>query len=444
MTVTAHVEALLAAARRHGADHADAILVRNESESALVRQGVPEGIERSESVALGLRVFRGLRAAIVSTSVMDEREFDRLAEQACAMAQVVPEDRFGGLSPDAQSGVFDASGLELEDTQAPNMDALLARAREAEETALGFDGITNSSGASAGFGRTVIALGTSAGFLGSYARTSYSNAVSVLAGEGANMQRDYAGRSTVFLSDLISPAEIGREAATRALRRLNPVKPRTGTYPVIFDPRVSTSLLGHLTSAISGAAIARGTSFLKDSLGDKIFSSEINVIDDPRRLRGTGSRPFDAEGGSALRMNLIEEGVLQTWLLDSRSARQLGMRSNGRASRGVSSPPSPGITNLHLAPGSLAPDDLRSDIREGILVTELMGSSVNMLTGDYSRGASGFMIRDGQIAEPVAELTIAGNLKDMFARMIAGNDLEFRQGVNAPSVRIDDMSIAGI
>lgn len=441
---TTPVEALLAAARRHGADHADAILIRDESRGATVRKGVPEDIESSESVALGLRVFRGRRAATVSTSVLDEAEFDRLAEQACAMALVVPEDPYAGLAETALKGRFDAASLDLECGSAPSMDDLLARAREAEETALSFADITNTNGASAGHGRTSVMLATSDGFFGAYNRTGHSTSVSVLAGEGTSMQRDYAFRSSVHLEDLETPSVIGREAAERTLARVNPGRPRTGTYSVIYDPRVSTSLIGHLVGGINGAAIARGTSFLKDKLGERVFSTGVRIIDNPLRTRGAASRPFDAEGCAALPIDLVSDGVLQTWLLDSRSARQLGMTSNARASRGIGSPPSPGITNLHLAPGPLSATDLRADIREGILITELMGSSVNMLTGDYSRGASGFMIRNGEIAEPVAELTVAGNMNDMFARMIPGADLMFRSSVNAPSIRIDGMSIAGL
>ncbi|GBR10590.1 TldD/PmbA family protein [Gluconobacter frateurii] len=444
MSTTRHVEALLAAAKRHGADHADAIFIRNESESAMVRKGVPEGIERSESVALGLRVFRGQKAASVSTSVLDDAEFDRLAEQACAMALVVPEDRFGGLAPDAMIGHFDAAGLDLADTASPDMDILLSRAREAEEAALAVSGVTNTNGASVGHGRTVIALGTSAGFMGSYSRTGHSISASVLAGEAASMQRDYAYHSTVHLEDLDAPETIGRLAGERAVARINPGRPRTGTYDVIYDPRVSSSLVGHLVSAINGASIARGTSFLKEAMGTRILNAGLTVRDNPRLVRGLASRPFDGEGCAAEALDLVTDGVLQTWLLDSRSARQLGLRSNGRASRGVSGPPSPSVTNLHLAPGDLSAVELRSDIKEGILVTELMGSSVNMLTGDYSRGASGFMIRNGEIAEPVAELTIAGNLRDMFIRMVPASDLSFRSSVNAPSIRIDGMSIAGL
>ncbi|EHH69266.1 TldD/PmbA family protein [Gluconobacter morbifer] len=444
MTITTHVEALLAAARRHGADQADAILIRNEAEAALVRKGVPEDIERSEDVTLGLRVFRGKRAAAVSTSVLDEREFDRLAEQACAMALVVPEDRFAGLAPNALTGHFDATGLDLDDPAQLDMDALLAHARLAEEVALSHTGITNTNGASASRGRATVVLGTSAGFMGCYSRTSHSISASVLAGEGPSMQRDYAYHSAVHLSDLDAPEVIGQEAAERVLARLSPGRPKTGTYSVIYDPRVSSTLLGHLVAGINGAAVARGTSFLKDAMKTRVLGAGLRVHDDPRRPRGPASRPFDGEGCFAGPLDLVEDGILQTLLLDSRSGRQLDLPSNGRASRGVTSPPSPSVTNLHLAAGTLSPEALRSDIREGILVTELMGSSVNMLTGDYSRGASGFMIRNGEIAEPVAELTIAGNLRDMLARMVPASDLTFRRSVNAPSLRIDGMNIAGL
>ncbi|QDH17564.1 TldD/PmbA family protein [Swingsia samuiensis] len=444
MKITDHIETLLSAARRHGADHADAIFTHSESESAMVRQGAPEGIERSESVAIGLRVFRGQRIASVSTSVLNSAEFDKLAEQACAMALVVPEDQFAGLAPDAMIGSFDASGLDLQDHTTPSMDQLIQKARTTEEISLSFPDITNSGGASSGYSRTTIALGTSAGFLGHYTRTGYSTGVSVLAGTGNAMQRDYAYHSAVHFEDLETPEIIGKRAAERTLARFNPSRPKTGTYSVIYDPRVSSSLLGHLAGAINGAAIARGTSFLKDALNTQILPSNLTILDDPRRIRGLASRPFDAEGCSVEALEFVKNGVLQNWLLDTRSARQLGVKSNHRASRGVTSPPSPSVTNLSLSPGTLSIEELRCDIKEGILITEMMGSSINMLTGDYSRGAAGFMIRNGEIAEPIAEFTIAGNLKDMFSRMIPANDLLFRSSVNAPSIRIDNMSIAGL
>ncbi|GBR52023.1 zinc-dependent microcin-processing U62/PmbA/TldD [Neokomagataea thailandica NBRC 106555] len=443
MIDTTPVEALLDAAKRHGADAADALLIRDESTSALVRCGAPEGIERSESVRLGLRVFKGQRSASVSTTLLDADAFEQLAEQACAMAQFVPEDRFGGLAENCLKGRYDATGLDLDDPTTLSMDALLERAKETESIALSHNGITNSSGASAGQGRSTIVLGTSAGFTGAYQRSSHSLSTSVLAGSGASMQRDYAFHSATHFNDLESPQLIGNRAAEQALARLNPTRPRTGTYDVIYHPRVAASLIGHLVSGINGAAIARGTSFLKDALYQRILPHGMDVKDDPFLLRGRASRPFDGEACLPQALNLVEDGTLQHWLLDSRSARQLNLTSNARASRGTSGPPSPSTTNCYLTAGSLSPEALRADIREGFLITELMGSSINMLTGDYSRGASGFMIRNGEIAEPVAEVTIAGNLKSMFAALVAANDLEFRSGINAPSIRINNMSLAG-
>ena len=435
---------LIEAAKRAGADRADALMVASRSVSAMCRQGVPEGLEHSETLALGLRVFVGKRAASVSATALDPSRFEALAQQAVAMAHVVPEDAWAGaVDPDRQ-GVYDIAALDMVDpTEAPSLDALLARAREAEEIALGIKGITNSNGASAGYSRVEITLAESSGFSGAYAQTSHSNGISVLAGDGPSMQRDYAGHSTRHLTDLDSPALLGREAAKRALARMNPVKPRTGSFPVVFDPRVSSSLLGHLAGAINGSAIARGTSFLSGHKGKRILSEALSVIDDPTRARGLRSKPFDAEGLLPSPLAFVENGVLTDWILDGRSSRQLGLVNNGRASRGVGGPPSPAVGNFYLTGGTGSRAALMEDIVEGIYVTEMMGSSINGLTGDYSRGASGFMIRNGQLAEPVAELTIAGNLIEMFAALRAADDLVFRHGVDAPTLRIDAMSVAG-
>ncbi|AOX16360.1 TldD/PmbA family protein [Kozakia baliensis] len=438
------LQELLKTARKCGADRADAMLVSSTAISALCRKGVPEGMEHSETTGLGLRVFVGQRAAIVSATELTPGRFEQLAQQAVAMARVVPEDRYAGLGDPATQGIADIAALDIVDTHAaPDLPALLTRARMAEEAALAVNGVTNTNGASASYGRMDVALADSQGFAGNYARTSHSTSVSVLAGEGAQMQRDYAGHSVVHLSDLDDAETLGREAGERAVQRLNPTKPRTGQFPIVYDKRVSGSLLSHLAGAINGAAIARGTSFLAKKRGGRILPLGLSVIDDPLRHRGMRSRPFDAEGFRAAPLNLVEDGILTEWVLDSRSARQLGLTSNGRASRGTGSSPSPSISNLYLSGGDIPFDDLLSDIREGILINELMGSSVNGLTGDYSRGASGFMIRDGKIAEPVAELTIAGNLIDMFQQIRAADDLEFRRGVDAPTIRIDGMSIAG-
>jgi PmbA protein len=331
----------------------------------------------------------------------------------------------------------------MADPAEPTPDELATRAATAEQAAYAVQGVTNSEGAEAGYGRNEIVLVTSAGFAGRRIGTSHSISATALAGAGTDMQRDYDYHSTVYFADLDDPAAIGRSAGERAVARLHPTRPATARIPVLYDPRVAGSLLGHLAGAINGAGVARGTSFLKEKLHQRIFAPGIAIHDDPRRVRGLRSRTFDGEGTPTQARALIEDGVLTTWLLDSRSARQLGMTSTGHASRGTSSPPSPSTSNLYLAAGTLTPAALMADIRQGIYVTEMMGSAVNGVTGDYSRGAAGFMIRDGALAEPVAEVTVAGNLLDMFANMVAASDLVFRRGTDAPTVRIDGMTMAG-
>jgi PmbA protein len=432
---------LIARARAAGADAADAVLMSGTSLSVSRRLGKTEHVERSEGRDLGLRVFLGQQVAIVSSSTMDPSSFNDLAERAVAMARVVPEDPFAGLADTAVPP--EAVALDLVDPTEPSTEALVARAAEAEDAARAVAGITNSEGAEAGFGRIEAYLVTSAGFAGRSARTSHSISATALAGTGTGMQRDYDYHSTVHLTDLDDPAAIGHSAAERALARLNPDRPKTGKLPVLYDPRVASSLLGHLIGAINGASVARGTTFLKDKLGARIFAENIEIHDDPRRVRGLRSRVFDGEGTPTAARDLIAAGVLTTWLLDSRSARQLGMRSTGHAARGTGGPPSPGPSNLYLAAGSLTPAELMEDIKLGIYVNELIGMGVNGITGDYSRGASGFMIRDGALAEPVAEITIAGNLLDMFAHMTPANDLRFRRGSDAPTVRVEGMTLAG-
>ncbi|GBQ18111.1 modulator protein [Komagataeibacter rhaeticus] len=437
------ISTLIARARAAGADAADAIYVSRTAHGAQVRNGRTEDLERSETCDLGLRVFVGQRAAIVSATALDPTRFDTLAERAVAMARVVPEDRFAGLCDAAEKGFADATGLDLFDPAAPGTADLVDRARAAEDAALSVAGISNSNGASASFGLSDIILMTSAGFSGRYARTSHSVSASAVAGSGTKMVRDYDYHSAVHLSDLEDAALIGRNAGERTVARLNPVRPRTGRLPIVLDPRISTSMLGHLSGAINGIAIARGTSFLKDRMGERIMPADVTIIDDPRRVRGPGARPFDGEGMLTATRTLVEDGVLKTWALDSRSARQLGLAPTGCASRGTSGPPAPSLGNMHMRPGRLTPAELMADIAEGIYVTELMGSAINGITGDYSRGAAGFMIRDGILAEPVAELTVAGNLNDMFARLVPASDLGFRMATNAPTIRIDDMMIAG-
>ncbi|MCQ8240908.1 TldD/PmbA family protein [Rhizosaccharibacter radicis] len=434
---------LIGRAARAGADAADAILVSGTALGVQVRQGRTEELERSEHNDLGLRVFVGQRSAVVSATNADPASFDRLAARAVAMARVVPEDRNAALCPQAAPGRFDAEGLDLCDDAEPGIAELTERAGTAEAAALAVPGVSNSQGGSAGFNRTDVTLATSAGFAGRYARTSHSVSASVLAGQGTAMQRDYDYHGTVHLSDLDDAAGIGRSAGEKAVARLNPRRPRTGRMPVIYDPRVANSLLGHLAGAINGASIARGTSFLKERMDTRILPAGIDVVDEPRRPRGPRSKPFDGEGVRTDTLFLVQDGYLRSWILDGRSGRQLGLPSTGSAARGTSSPPSPFTTNLRFSNGLTDPASLMGDIAEGIYITEMMGSAINGLTGDYSRGASGFMIRDGVLAEPVGEFTVAGNLLDMLLRIVPANDLVLRRGTDAPTLRIDDLMVAG-
>ena len=433
--------ALLDRARAAGADVADAVLVASTSVSVTRRLGVTEQLERSESRDLGLRVFVGGRSAIVSASSADPAGFARLAERAVAMARVVPEDPLGGLAERAQVEAWPA--LDIDDASEPSAEALVARAGAAEEAALAVAGVTNSEGAEAGYGRTEVALATSAGFSGSYARTSHSVSATALAGAGTGMQRDYDYSSAVHLADLEDAAALGRTAGDKAVARLNPVRPKTAKMPVVFDPRVAGSLLGHLLGAVNGASVARGTSFLKDRMGTRVFAPGVVVRDDPRRVRGLRSRPFDAEGVPTAALDIIEDGILRSWLLDSRSGRQLGLASTGHAGRGTGGPPSPGASNVCLMPGALTPSELMADIGEGLYVTEMLGGGANGITGDYSRGAAGFMIRGGAIAEPVSEITVAGNILAMFLELVPANDLRMRRGTDSPTVRVEGLTVAG-
>jgi len=432
---------LIARARAAGADAADAVLVGGTSLSVQRRLGQTEHLERSEGRDLGLRVFVGLRSAIVSSTAVDPAGFAALAERAVAMARVVPEDPYAALAEEAR--YVDAGPLDLYDGSEPSAEDLIARAAEAEEAALAVPGVTNSEGAEAGFGLAEIVLVTSAGFAGRFQRSSHSISVTALAGSGTGMERDYDYSSAVHLADLEDAAGLGHTAGEKAVRRLNPTRPRTAKLPVVFDPRVASSLLGHLSGAINGASVARGTTFLREKLGQRIFAPGIDIVDDPLRVRGLRSRPFDGEGVPTAQRLLVADGVLTTWLLDSRSARQLGLKTTGSAQRGVGGPPGPGVSNLYLRPGNLTPAELMSDIKEGIYITELIGMGVNGITGDYSRGAAGFMIRNGALAEPVAEITVAGTLPEMFAHLIPANDLRFRRGTDAPTIRVEGMTLAG-
>ncbi len=436
------LETLMRLSLKAGADAADAILIDAASLSVSMRLGKLENLERAESGDLGLRVFVGKKQAIVSSTERSEKTLQELAERAVAMARLAPEDLYCGIaSPDEIAKTYPK--LEKADTVEFSAEELIARVKEIEQAALAVPGVTNSAGAEAGWGSTLITLAATNGFVGSDRRTGYSLSASVLAGQGTEMQRDYEAVSRVFASDLPSPESVGRKAGDRAVKRLNPRKMPSARVPVFYDPRISGGLLGSLIGAISGASVARGTSFLKDKLGEKIFSEAITIIDDPHRARGLRSRSFDAEGLLPERRKLIDSGVLTTWLLDLRSARQLNMRSTGHAARSTGGPPSPSPTNVYMEPGKLSPSGLMRDVAQGLYVTETMGMGVNGVTGDYSQAAAGFWIENGQWAFPVSEMTIAGNLKDMFLNLTAANDLEFQYGIDAPTVRIEGMTVAG-
>lgn len=433
---------LLKKAKSRGADGADGMVVRSTSLSHAQRLGEIEKLEREESSDLGLRVFRGRKQAIVSSTDLSAEALDELVDRALSMAATVPDDPWCGLA-DPDQLATDHPQLDMIDDTEPTGEELIAMARTCEDAARAVKGITNSDGAEAGWSLTRVALAGTNGFSGAYGRTDNSVAVSVIAGEGTDMEGDYDFSHAVFRSDLDDPVKTGTSAGERAVSRLAPRKMPTGSVPVVFDPRVASSLLGHLSGAINGPSIARGTSFLKDSLDSAVFAPDINIVDDPHRPRGLRSKPFDGEGLANTKMNLVENGVLKTWLLDLASARQLGLTSTGRAARGTSGPPGPSSTNLYLEAGAQTPEELMADIDSGFYITSLMGMGVNGVTGDYSRGASGFWIEGGKLSFPVSEMTIAGNLKQMFQQMRPANDLEFRYGTNAPTVRIDGLTVAG-
>lgn len=435
-------EKLVRAAKAAGADASDAVAVRSISQSVEVRDGALEESERAESDDVGLRVFVGRRHATISTNDIAGTSPQTLAERAVAMARAAPEDAYAGLA-DRERLATSFPNLDLIDPQVPAVSALEQTAREAEMATLAVNGVSKSGGASASFGIGGIVLVTSGGFQGAYLASRRGLSVMAIAGEGTGMERDYDFSSALHASDLESPAIVGRRAGERAIKRLNPRKVKTQSAPVIFDPRVASSLVSHLASAANGASVARKTSFLKDKLGQKLFPDNISIIDDPLRKRGLRSHPFDGEGVAVQRLLLVENGVLRSWLLDSATARELGLATTGHASRGVSSPPSPSPTNLHLEPGQITPDALIAETGTGFYITDLIGMGTNLVTGDYSRGASGYWIENGQLAFPVSEVTIAGHLFDMFASLTPANDLEFRYGANAPTLRVEGLTIAG-
>ncbi len=434
---------LIAKAKAAGADSADAMLADGESTSVTYRLGELEQLEHSEGGDIGLRVLIGKQQAIVSSSDRSPQALDELVERAVAMAKTVPEDEFLGLA-DPDQLALNLPELDMCDPDDMPTDALIEAARSCEDAARAVKGVTNSEGAQASWGRSRVAIAASNGFQRAYESTGGSFSASVLAGNvETGMETDYDYTSAVYAKDFRSPEDVGRTAGERAVRKVGARKVKSGKFPIVFEARAARGLLSHFLGAINGSAVARGTTFLKDKMDTAVFGDSITIVEDPHRARGLRSKPCDAEGLANKGRNLIDGGVLTTWVLDLRSARKLGLGPTGHASRGPSSSPSPAVTNVNLVPGPQTPDELMADIGQGLYVTDAFGQGVNGVTGDYSRGVSGFWIEDGKLAYPVNEITIASNLKEMFMAMTAANDLNLRYGIDSPTVRIEAMSVAG-
>ncbi len=436
--------ALLDAARNAGAESADALAVAGTALSIEIRKGALEQAERSEGVEIGLRVLMGRRQACVSASDTSAATIQALAERAVTMAREAPEDPNAGLAEPSQLATgWDLVALDLADpAPEPGAAALEEQARRVEAAALGTKGITQVEAAAA-YSRRALHLAATNGFSGGYGRTSTSLSAVAFTGQGTEMHRDYAGEGRVYQSDMPEAEAIGRQAAERTLQRVGSVKPKTGTYPVLYDERVAASLVSHLLSAINGTSIARGSSWARDLLGQQILPAGISLLEDPHRPRISASRPFDGEGLATRRREIIADGVLTGWVLDLATGRKLGMPSTANASRGVSAPPSPSTTNLDLTQGTVTRDDLLAQMGTGLWVTSMIGSTINPTTGDYSRGAAGFWVENGQISHPVHECTIAGNLRDMLRRIIPANDARPHLSTRVPSILIDGMTLAG-
>lgn len=438
-------QAALAAAKRAGGDAADALALRGTSVSIEVRDNALEHAERSEGVDIGLRVFVGQRQACISASDIRPETLTTLAERAVTMAQEAPEDPHAGLAEPTQLvESWDNAHLDIaEDAPEPSAEFLQEAALQIEAAAGGVKGISQVDGASAGYAQRQLHLATTNGFSGGYARTSHSQSCVAITGEGSTMERDWALEGRVYGADMPEPASIGQLAAERALARSGAKRPPTGTFPVIYDERVAGQLIGHLLGTITGTAITRGSSWLSDAMGKEILPKGISLVEDPTRSRISGSRPFDGEGLPTNVNPIVEDGVLKRWLLDLSNARKLGLESTGNAYRGTSAPPSPGVGNISLTQGEKTRDELVSDVGRGLLVTSMIGSTINPTTGDYSRGASGFWIENGQIAYPVNECTIAGNLREMLSRIVPANDARLHLSRVVPSLLVEGMTIAG-
>lgn len=438
-------QALLDAAKAAGADAADAMAVDGTSLNIEVRGGALEQAERSEGIDIGLRVMMGQRQACVSASDISPDTLAEMAARAVAMAQEAPEDPgVAQAAPEQFATARDAAGLELaEDAPEPDPAALEQAAREAEAAAFAVDGISRVDTVGSGYGRRRIHVATSAGFAGGYERSETSLYAVAITGEGTDMERDYYGDSRVFRADLDSPDVVGRTAAERTVARRGARKPPTGAYPVLYDERISSSLVAHLLNAINGGAIVRGSSWLRDAMGEAVLPDGISLVEEPLRPRCHASRPFDAEGLPTATRPIVQDGVLERWILDIATARKLGLQSTANAARGTSAPPSPSVTNVALTQGTASREELLAQMGTGLLVTSMIGATINPTTGDYSRGASGFWVENGEIAYPVNECTIAGNLRDMLRGLVPANDARAHLSRVVPSLLVEGLTLAG-
>lgn len=438
-------DALLNATRRAGAEAADAIAVDGVSTGIDVRGGRLEHAERAEGVEIGLRVLLGKRQACVSASDTAPATLDTMAERAVAMAREAPEDPWIGLAdPDQLARDWDVAALDLVDpADEPAPAELEDMALRAEAAALAVPGISQSEGASAGYWRSRVHLAATNGFSGGYARTASMLSAVAITGEGTAMERDYYGDSRTHREDLMDPETVGRIAGERTAARAGARKPPSGAFPVLYDERIAASLIGHLLQAVSGTAVARGSSWLRDAMDSPVLPEGLDLVEDPLRPRVRASRPFDAEGLPSARRSIVEGGVLKSWTLDLATGRQLGLPSTANAARGTGGPPSPAVTNVALTQGTASRDDLLAEMGTGLLVTSLIGASINPTTGDYSRGASGFWVENGRIAYPVNECTIAGNLRQMLMTLRPANDARPHLSRVVPSLLVEGLTLAG-
>ena len=433
---------LIKKSKKSGADNVDVVYIENTNIDVGCRLRKIERLERSESNDLGLRFIKNKKQVIVSSNDLAKKSLEELVFKASKMVGAVPKDPYCSIAK-KKDLIKKIPNLEIFDNKEPSIKSLKDKVLEAENAGLDVKGITNSEGTEIGWNKSKIYLFNSNGLNVNYQSSSYGIYAVLIAGSGTSMEREYEFASSVFEKDLTKTSLVGKKAGELAVKKLNPKKIKTSKIPVIFSPRVANSFLKHLSNAINGNSITRGTSFLKKKLNKKIFSSDINIIDDPLKKRGLQSKPFDGEGLETKKTQIIKNGELKTWFLDLATAHQLKLKSTAHASRNISSPPTPNPTNLYFEPGNISPKNLIGNIKKGIYVTELMGSSVNLINGDYSRGGSGFWIDNGQITYPVNEITIADNLNEMFRKIILANDLEFKQGLNSPTMLIENMIVAG-